>query len=144
MAHSVSDVRCRGSKSGSSSREHKSSSVRSSSHRGHHKHKDTDKLRSKSMASPKDHGKNKEHLKSASEGSRRKAMQHNLKQMKNLEAAKQEVGADNRRGDSIVACRALFDRIDVDGSGTLDRNEISMLATKMVRRSLIWSLCWPF
>jgi Ca2+-binding EF-hand superfamily protein len=85
------------------------------------------------MASPKDHGKNKEHLKSASEGSRRKAMQHNLKQMKNLEAAKQEVGADNRRGDSIVACRALFDRIDVDGSGTLDRNEISMLATKMGR-----------
>jgi len=28
------------------------------------------------------------------------------------------------------------DRIDVDGSGTLDRNEISMLATKMVRRPL--------
>ena len=61
--------------------------------------------------------------------------------MKNLQASAASASdassvSDARRSDSIVACRALFDRVDVDGSGTLDRNEISMLATKMVRRPL--------
>ena len=51
--------------------------------------------------------------------------------MRNLEQAK--VASDSRRGDSLTACRALFDRIDVDGSGTLEREEIAMLATKMGR-----------
>lgn len=35
--------------------------------------------------------------------------------------------------------------IDLDGSGTLDRSEIAMLATKMVRFDLLWemsSLVW--
>lgn len=63
-------------------------------------------------------------------------MQHDLKDMKDLQKSKDEAdssGAVSRRGDSIVACRALFDRIDVDASGTLDREEIAMLATKMGR-----------
>ena len=62
---------------------------------------------------------------------RRGAAQHSLKDMRNLEQAK--VASDSRRGDSLTACRALFDRIDVDGSGTLEREEIAMLATKMGR-----------
>lgn len=83
------------------------------------------------MVAPKDRSRTTEQLRSVSEG-RRSAMVHNLKQMKSLEASKEQAGADGRSKDSIVTCRALFDRIDVDGSGTLDRNEISMLATKMV------------
>ena len=65
-------------------------------------------------------------------------MTHNLKQMKYLEGSKSTMGPDDRRGDSVVACRRLFDRIDVDGSGTLDRNEIAMLATKMVHQHLLY------
>lgn len=64
-------------------------------------------------------------------------MTHSLHQMKHLEDSKSAVGLDDRREDSIVACRALFDRIDVDGSGTLDRNEIAMLATKMVHQHFL-------
>ena len=145
-----------GTRSGGSSRERGSSkssgSVRSASERpakkGHRggggksvrsasSKQPKGKVGSKSVREKGSSSSIKPVLTSASEGGRRRtAMQHNLKQMKDLEASKEEAdssGDGNRRGDSLVACRALFDRIDVDASGTLDREEIAMLATKMGR-----------
>lgn len=107
-------------------------SVRSASSR-----QPKDKVGSKSVREKRSSSSAKPEIKSASEGGRRRtAIQHNLKDMKDLHKSKDEAessGEGNRRGESIVACRALFDRIDVDASGTLDRKEISMLATKMGR-----------
>lgn len=136
-------------RAGGSVRERKSSSIRTHSHR-HGKDSDrvrsksmvSDRVASKSMGTAKDRTSKTDQLRSVSEGRRRNAMQHKLKEMKNLEGstAKAIVLQADRREDSIVACRALFDRIDADGSGTLDRNEIAMLATKMVHRPAHW-LC---
>jgi hypothetical protein len=82
--------------------------VGSDSHRG--ESTDKGKMRSNSFAQPTSHSRKKEHLRSASESGRRKAGQHNLKEMKNPERLKREIGSDSHRGDSVVTCRALFDR----------------------------------
>ena len=116
-------------------REHKSS-LRSSSHHSRRKETDQGKLRSKSMA--RSHSRSKE-LRSGSEDGR-KSFQDKLKEMKNLEGSKHELRSESRRSDTnVTVARALFDRIDLDGSGTLDRSEIAMLATKMVRSCRVLS-----
>ena len=97
---------------------------------------DKGKLRSKSMA--RSHSRSKE-LRSGSEDGR-KSFQDKLKEMKNLEGLKHELRSESRRSDTnVTVARALFDRIDLDGSGTLDRSEIAMLATKMVRSCRVLS-----
>jgi hypothetical protein len=97
---------------------------------------DKGKLRSKSMA--RSHSRSKE-LRSGSEDGR-KSFQDKLKEMKNLEGSKHELRSESRRSDTnVTVARALFDRIDLDGSGTLDRSEIAMLATKMVRSCRVLS-----
>ena len=60
---------------------------------------------------------------------RKHAVQHRLREMKNLEAAKREHDGEVRSPHSH--CRALFDRVDADGNGVLDREELAMLAQKM-------------
>ena len=136
-----------GTRSSGSSREHGSSkssgSLRSASERPGKSLRSASsrqpkaKVGSKSVREKRSSSSAKPEIKLASEGGRRRtAIQHNLKDMKDLHKSKDEAessGEGNRRGESIVACRALFDRIDVDASGTLDRKEISMLATKMGR-----------
>ena len=117
----VTERRSKSSKRSSSTREKSSRGDRES---GRERKKDKGKgKRSSKQAAPEN---------ADDQPSRRRgAAQHSLKDMRNLEQAK--VASDSRRGDSLTACRALFDRIDVDGSGTLEREEIAMLATKMGR-----------
>ena len=111
------------------------SSLHSSSHHSRRKQTDQGKLRSKSMAPTRSHSRNKE-LRSGSEDGR-KSIQDKLKEMKHLEGSKHGLRSESRRGDTnVIVARAIFDRIDLDGSGTLDRSEIAMLATKMVRSFL--------
>jgi hypothetical protein len=97
--------------------------------------KDSDGLRSGSTGSAKDRTRTTEQLRSNSEGKRRSAM-HSSK-LKSLEGSTTLVTPANRRlkkaASTVVAARKLFDRIDVDGSGTLERDELAMLALKMAR-----------
>ena len=101
----------------------------------HDRVKTSDRLRSGSTGSATDRTRTTEQLRSDSEGKRRSATQSS-KQLKTLEGSTTQATPDNHRlkkaANTIVAARKLFDRIDIDGSGTLERDEIAMLAMKMV------------